>query len=919
MSTSGLARHLVKEGFLSDSDCQLIARDHSNTGAAFAKVVVALGILSEEKLAQYLREKTKCPMIPHKQVCSTQQDAEGLISLPLLQSLEVIPLQLSGDTLTVAMADPLDQNTLQQLKFFTSFKIKPTIATFSSLYLSLENLIQGFSAQKTTLEKFLSHHKLAVPPPAAARPVQGASFKNPSSQVVHKGSEDEDDENYDSYDDFNDDATEVAGSIDDIDSDLDHDSVGVGDDAPSSSGDSAGEELPQSDEVSAHGGSATWDEPSAGDESLAVSGADPSEDVDFWDEVEGGDEDSKGEGQTESLTAGQVELWDDDDPVATTESSDSVSKGDSLDPGTGQLWDDAAGTQAAPAESPPPASKSKDQEEDDLDLWSALEEGSSNSSDQESKDIASDVLAEGSSDKQDAALEEQEISEDDMTSQGEEQSLDGDVFSGDELNFDDDEIGETSPVERSDLGIEQGLESENSQDFAGSLDSLGEDGAGIEGEVEELEESSEKLAASSSSEGEVDFGDELSDPAFEEGEVEELEESSEELAASSPSEGEVDFGDELSDPAFEEGEVEELEETSSSEGEVDFGDELSDPSFEEGEVEELEGSSEELAASGSSEGEVDFGDELSDSAFEEGEVEELEGSSEELTASSTSDEEAEHLDELSDLAFEEGKQEIPEHSQGVVEETHAIVQSQAESQPEYDTSTNTNVSDESEALVGLENFDELQSMETQTAGNEEGLAELSDELSSIEGDDVDLGKSSQSELNLFDEDKQAQESDSVKLYASQQDLAIGFLNHGIAKTSLAFTPAKAQEAARSSLIKAGIPRGLILNLEDDHLSYLTHWNEDERNLGSEIKAIEISFEDLPKADHEQLWLDHKTTLQGLELICGDSSHMLRIHWGQFGQNASGVTIASWSDKAFRGEQLEVLSAKLVDQLGRKLS
>jgi len=110
-----------------------------------------------------------------------------------------------------------------------------------------------------------------------------------------------------------------------------------------------------------------------------------------------------------------------------------------------------------------------------------------------------------------------------------------------------------------------------------------------------------------------------------------------------------------------------------------------------------------------------------------------------------------------------------------------------------------------------------------------------------------------------------------------------------------------------------------LSWEDECLSYLTHWNEGESDLDKEIQAIKLSFEDFPGAEENtSLWLDLEKVPDALNVLCRDSSHKLRVHWGEFSKNSSGVTVASWSDRAFHGEQLEVLSAKLVDQLARKV-
>ncbi|MCB9228542.1 MAG: hypothetical protein H6618_02935 [Deltaproteobacteria bacterium] len=194
MGISGLARHLVKEGLLSESDCQLIARDYTHTGAIFAKIVVSLGLMSEEKLAQFLHQKTRLPVISLQQCDASHPELEAILPLRLIQDLEVLPLELRREQLTVAMADPLDQDTLQQLRFFSPYRIRPVIATFSSLYKGLNRLISDFSPGQSSLQKLLtiygsSAHGM-IEHPAVAAEGEGES-----------GQQDQEPSSYDEEDD----------------------------------------------------------------------------------------------------------------------------------------------------------------------------------------------------------------------------------------------------------------------------------------------------------------------------------------------------------------------------------------------------------------------------------------------------------------------------------------------------------------------------------------------------------------------------------------------------------------------------------------------------------------------------------------------------------------------------------------------
>ncbi|MGE0172784.1 MAG: hypothetical protein AB7T49_08365 [Oligoflexales bacterium] len=158
MGRSTLGSLLVKEGLLSDEDRQTILRLGSRGAASFAKGILATGLLSDEELASYLAERTNFSITPKNFAETADPDAITSLDTQLLARLEVFPLQKSGDSLTVAMVDPLDQETLSHLSFFTNLRIRPVIAPLKQIHSAIEKVVPGFKPRHTQLESFLSNH-----------------------------------------------------------------------------------------------------------------------------------------------------------------------------------------------------------------------------------------------------------------------------------------------------------------------------------------------------------------------------------------------------------------------------------------------------------------------------------------------------------------------------------------------------------------------------------------------------------------------------------------------------------------------------------------------------------------------------------------------------------------------------------------
>ena len=63
------------------------------------------------------------------------------------------------------MADPLDIDTIEQLKFITNCEIKPMITTFGELQDAIRGIIDDFNLSDSPLQRFIEKY---------ARPVEGA-------------------------------------------------------------------------------------------------------------------------------------------------------------------------------------------------------------------------------------------------------------------------------------------------------------------------------------------------------------------------------------------------------------------------------------------------------------------------------------------------------------------------------------------------------------------------------------------------------------------------------------------------------------------------------------------------------------------------------------------------------------------------
>lgn|GEM_PF-2544614 len=171
MLNSSLGQLLVQEGLLSEDDRQTIRRTCGSGPWAFAKGVLALGLLDEDELTSILADKTNFKVCAKDLISEHDSEVFRHIDPALAARLEVFPLSFERDTLKIAMADPLDRNVLRQVEFFTQLKVRPMIASLREIRRCLTEVVKGYKQYPTELEAFLMHHANT-----AARTLQSRAF-----------------------------------------------------------------------------------------------------------------------------------------------------------------------------------------------------------------------------------------------------------------------------------------------------------------------------------------------------------------------------------------------------------------------------------------------------------------------------------------------------------------------------------------------------------------------------------------------------------------------------------------------------------------------------------------------------------------------------------------------------------------------
>jgi type IV pilus assembly protein PilB len=137
---------LLEQELVTDEQLQECLAAQRSSGETLAHILVSRGYLSEEDLVVTLSEQLG---IPHIRVANYNIPQEVLNQVPeaLARQYQMLPVSVTGDVLTIAMADPLNIMALDDLRMLTSYEIEPVVAVESELG---DAILRHYGGQQNT-------------------------------------------------------------------------------------------------------------------------------------------------------------------------------------------------------------------------------------------------------------------------------------------------------------------------------------------------------------------------------------------------------------------------------------------------------------------------------------------------------------------------------------------------------------------------------------------------------------------------------------------------------------------------------------------------------------------------------------------------------------------------------------------------
>lgn len=132
-----LTQILIENKLLTKEKLQEAIEVQKKKGGRLSDIIVDLGFIKESELALTLSQGLGFPLMDIKRF-KIDPEVVKIIPREIAYHYQIIPISKIGDTLTIAMADPLNVFAIDHIRSLTGYKINPIISNAKDIFLTVE-------------------------------------------------------------------------------------------------------------------------------------------------------------------------------------------------------------------------------------------------------------------------------------------------------------------------------------------------------------------------------------------------------------------------------------------------------------------------------------------------------------------------------------------------------------------------------------------------------------------------------------------------------------------------------------------------------------------------------------------------------------------------------------------------------------
>jgi hypothetical protein len=137
-----LGDFLKEAGLIDDFQLQTALSHQRNWGGKLGSVLIELEFVREDALAKAIAEKMR---IPYVNLFEPELPAESvaLVKADVAKKYGIMPVRKEGNSIVIAMSDPMDMEAIDDLRFSTGLVVKPALAMESEIKDAIRKYYDG--------------------------------------------------------------------------------------------------------------------------------------------------------------------------------------------------------------------------------------------------------------------------------------------------------------------------------------------------------------------------------------------------------------------------------------------------------------------------------------------------------------------------------------------------------------------------------------------------------------------------------------------------------------------------------------------------------------------------------------------------------------------------------------------------------
>lgn len=139
---------LKEEGVIDDFQLEAALSHQRNWGGKLGSIIVELEFAREEDIARVIADKLKITYVNLFEP-ELEPDVTKLLKPDMAKKFGVMPVRKEANALVLAMSDPMDIETMDNIRFITGLNIKPVLAMASEIRDAIRKYYDGEPVTRT--------------------------------------------------------------------------------------------------------------------------------------------------------------------------------------------------------------------------------------------------------------------------------------------------------------------------------------------------------------------------------------------------------------------------------------------------------------------------------------------------------------------------------------------------------------------------------------------------------------------------------------------------------------------------------------------------------------------------------------------------------------------------------------------------